>query len=91
MQLGQDTIQIQHLLKLNDKTVQFLITGRVIQIQHLLKLNEYTLVPPNSNKEIQIQHLLKLNREIRKICSSITYSNTTLVKVKYKPLGSEPP
>ena len=54
-------IQIQHLLKLNDKKNGESYSCKSIQIQHLLKLN----VDPTSaiikGKKIQIQHLLKLN------------------------------
>ena len=55
------TIQIQHLLKLNMRSIFTPTLSLVIQIQHLLKLNI-----PNCNYRItksiiQIQHLLKLN------------------------------
>ena len=54
-------IQIQHLLKLNLKSLGIIIINTSIQIQHLLKLNMQTLIKLIPKLAIQIQHLLKLN------------------------------
>ena len=56
-----DTIQIQHLLKLNNKKITNIKQSSIIQIQHLLKLNNFNFIIFCFRFFIQIQHLLKLN------------------------------
>ena len=56
------SIQIQHLLKLNTKSILVFWHTICIQIQHLLKLNSIVqILPLLEPLPIQIQHLLKLN------------------------------
>ena len=76
------TIQIQLLLKLNNKTLWFKLFRFSIQIQLLLKLNLSPLPPAVFTIVIQIQLLLKLNLKANDGEFSAVYSNTTLVKVK---------
>ena len=82
-------IQIQHLLKLNRR--------QILQKHEKLKHSNTTLVKVKFNRpallqrriSIQIQHLLKLNF-IKKAGDYVRfYSNTTLVKVKYKTFDRE--
>ena len=54
-------IQIQHLLKLNCKSLKRPRGRNGIQIQHLLKLNNAQGGGYRKANKIQIQHLLKLN------------------------------
>ena len=54
-----------------------------IQIQHLLKLNITAIKRRCYYYTIQIQHLLKLNCVLQSLAVCVlSYSNTTLVKVK---------
>ena len=55
-----------------------------IQIQHLLKLNICYFAVAVYIFFIQIQHLLKLNYQIIQTQTKLIYSNTTLVKVKFR-------
>ena len=73
------------LVKVKSRYFYFCIFSYIIiQIQHLLKLNDfvYSFILPHSH--IQIQHLLKLNVvEVSFSSLFASYSNTTLVKVKF--------
>ena len=56
----------------------------IIQIQHLLKLNALKPGRTRVKSLIQIQHLLKLNLVVIHQEKNQKYSNTTLVKVKFR-------
>ena len=81
---GLLSIQIQHLLKLNDHTKSATLTTTTIQIQHLLKLNIIRIIQTH-------QLLFNSNTTLVKVKFSkdtvskfvIGNSNTTLVKVKF--------
>ena len=70
------------LVKVKWNTIDAIRNKLEIQIQLLLKLNSVELFSTIFNQIIQIQLLLKLNVERNLSAIQLSYSNTTLVKVK---------